>query len=94
MAAKHPHLFSAAIPISGMPESGIVGKLKDIPVYVIHSRDDEVIPLRTVEKFVRELDSGMSVEFVVVDGITHYDFSGFTVPLKGAIPWVKRVWQQ
>jgi hypothetical protein len=62
--------------------------------YVIHSRQDEVMPLEPIEKVVRRLKAkGVSVELVVLDGVTHYETSRFVEPLRAAVLWIEGVWR-
>ncbi|MCK4765473.1 MAG: prolyl oligopeptidase family serine peptidase [Candidatus Aminicenantes bacterium] len=92
LAARHPGLFSAAIPIAGDSDEETVNKIGDIPLYVIHSRADTILPITNTEKIVASLKSkGRAVEFVVLKNVDHYDTSGFTTALRGAVPWLKKV---
>lgn len=93
-AARHPELFSAAIPISGVPDAKVAPIVENIPVYVIHSKDDEIIPIEKVRAFVKKQKSqGASVHFVEVQGIGHYETYRFVQPLRTAIPWIKETWR-
>ncbi len=94
MAARHQNRFAAAIPIAARPESDS-GEIEwRIPLYIIHSRQDEVVPLEPVETVVGQLKArGVSVELVVVEGITHFETSRFIGPLRAAIPWIQNVWK-
>jgi len=91
---KHHGLFAAAIPVSGMPPRGITLNDPGTPVFVIHSRDDELFPLEAVRKFVRACESQkLPVELRVVAGLSHYRFDQFAPALREAVPWVKRIWE-
>lgn len=95
IAARHPDLFSAAIPVSGMVEQETIDMFRDLPVYVIHSKADEILPIKKVEKMVEQLESkGVPVTFVVVQRISHYHTGDFAIPLEKAIPWIKLVWKK
>jgi len=62
---------------------------------VIHSRQDEIVPLGPTEEAVAELRSrGISVELVTLDGITHYQTARFVEPLQAAIPWIVEAWSR
>jgi len=91
---KHPRLFSAAIPVSGMPPKGIVITKVSTPFWVIHSFDDELFPLESVRKFVQFCeDQGLSVQLRPVAGINHYDFDRYVPALREVVPWVKSLWK-
>jgi predicted peptidase len=91
MAAKHPELFRGAIPMAAPPPPADL-KLT-IPAYVIHSRQDDVIPFAPTEKAVRTLEEqGGNVTFVAVDDLNHSDTRAYIDVLHGAMPWIQRVW--
>lgn len=93
-AAKQPNVFSAAIPVSGMPQQDIISQLKDVPLYIIHSRVDAVFPFEEVQQLVLQLkSSGLTVEFKIVDWYAHYDLDGFIKPLAESIPWLQSIWK-
>ncbi|PHS13166.1 MAG: hypothetical protein COA86_17590 [Kangiella sp.] len=90
LAGRNQDRFSAAIPIAGIPSTDTDWK---IPLYIIHSRQDEVIPIKPTLQYVAELKTkGADVELVIIDGVTHYETEGFAEPLRGAIPWIKKIW--
>jgi len=94
-AAKYPSLFSAAIPISALPDPKTTPVIKEIPLYVIHSRNDEVFPLDRVRNLVdKQRSGGASIHFVIVNGISHYETYRFVKPLMKTIPWIKQVWKK
>jgi predicted peptidase len=95
MAAKHPGRFSAAIPISGTPPPGMVEVNWSIPMYVIHSSDDEHFPLSATQKVVEQMQA-RDADIVMRDigGITHFDVAGFIKPLQAAVPWIKQIWSR
>ncbi len=91
LAGRNQDRFSAAIPMSGRPFEGISWR---IPVYVIHSREDEIIPLAPTKEFVERLTSkGHDVRLVVIEKVSHYETSRFIEPLRSAVPWIRRVWR-
>ena len=92
-AARYSQVFSAAIPVSGVPPPETIAMIKDIPVYVIHSPQDEVFPIGQTEKAVAKLKSkGVSARLVAIEGIGHYQIPRFVESLRAAIPWIKQVW--
>lgn len=93
LAAKHPEVFSAAVPISGMPPENAT--YIKIPVYVIHSRADEIFSFNEMREKVQPLiDRGAAIRLRAVDGLSHYATKGFIPYLKSAIPWIKEVWRK
>lgn len=65
-----------------------------LPIYVLHSRDDDLIPVGPVEKAAAELAGlGADIEFAAVDeGIGHHDTPSYVSYLQRAVPWLKEVW--
>jgi dipeptidyl aminopeptidase/acylaminoacyl peptidase len=95
MAARHPDLFRAAIPISARPEENAADVDWRIPLLVIHSVADEVIAFEPVETTVRALiDKGVRIEMIVVQGLTHFQTDLFVAPLKAALPWIREAWAE
>ena len=50
MAAQHPDLFTAAIPMAASTRGMTIDQLGRQPTYVIHSREDEVVPFEPAEE--------------------------------------------
>jgi predicted peptidase len=91
---KHPQLFSAAIPVSGMPPKGIVVRSTGTGFWIIHSRNDELFPLESVRKFVQFCESqGLLVRFNPVAGPGHYEYDKYMLALREAVPWLKSLWK-
>jgi len=94
LAARNPGRFSAAVALSGWP-SDEVGQVDwQVPIYVIHSRQDEFMPLEPTQFIVNSLaEQGIEIELMVLDGITHFETYRFIEPLKSVVPWIEQVWQ-
>ena len=95
MAAEHPDIFSAAIPMAGWAQPAWLEKLSEIPMYVIHSRKDEVVPFAAAEEAVAAAEAkGVPVELVVVEELTHYDTARYVTYLRNAVPWIQAIWSR
>ncbi|MDE3001502.1 MAG: prolyl oligopeptidase family serine peptidase [Gemmatimonadota bacterium] len=95
MAARHPDLFRAAIPISGRPEENATEVDWQVPLLVIHSVADEVIPFGPVESTVRALKGAdVRIDLIVVQNVGHYDIQLYVEPLRAAVPWIRRAWEE
>lgn len=92
LAARHPERLLAAIPMAAPPPEA--SQLNwPIPLYVIHSRQDEHFPLEPTAVTMQTLQAqGNDVTFVVLDDVTHYDAGGFIQPLRTAVPWLNNLW--
>ncbi len=94
LASRHPDVFSAAIPVSAIPDPKETPVVKDLPFFVIHSRDDEIFSIDSLKKFIQMYRSkGGSIQFFGVQGISHYETYRFVNPLKDVIPWIKKIWE-
>jgi len=94
LAARHQERFPAAIIVSAKPPTDVVDVRWEIPLYVIHSRQDEIFPLADTEAAVNHLkQKGVAIELDIVDGITHFQTERFVEPMHAAIPWVRESWR-
>ena len=90
--ARHPERFSAAVPVAGMPPASMGAW--NTPVFAVHSRDDEVMPIGPTEARIKELQkAAVRAELVVLNGISHHQTNRFADGLRRAVPWLKQLWQ-
>ena len=90
LAEKYPKLFSAAIPVAAYLE-GVTGV--NIPVYVIHSKKDEIIMFDRTEQAVNNIiDRSDDVTFIVIEDFSHYQTARYVRPLKKTVKWLRKIW--
>ena len=91
-ADRYPERFSAAVPVSGTPTpSGATWRL---PVFAVHSRDDQVQPIGPTEQRIAELKKrGINAQMVVLNGIEHFETYKFVSGLRQAVPWIQEIWK-
>ena len=95
LAARHPDIFSAAIPIAAPADAANTPLIKDVPLYVIHGEKDDVFPLDEVKKlYLKQKTEGADIQFMIVEKATHHELSRYIPPLQAAIPWIQRVWDE
>lgn len=95
LAARHQDRFSAALVVSGLPLARAAEIDWRIPLYVIHSRDDERLLVKPTADIVKQLEAkGRDVKLVVVSGLTHYQVPGFVPYLRAAVPWIESAWRR
>jgi len=93
LASRHPEIFSAAVPMSAIPDLNETPVVKDLPFFVIHSRNDELLSIDLLKKFIQMYKSkGGIIKFSEIDRIGHYDTYHFIKPLKEAVPWIQKMW--
>jgi len=99
LAARNQSGFAAAIPMAGWPPPDSANYCSadvrwEIPLYVIHSRQDEVVPFEPTEQFVRRLQaSGAAVECMWLQDATHYETGYYIEPLRATSRWIKKAWK-
>jgi predicted peptidase len=92
MESRHADLFTAAIVMAGATDEPLEG-LARIPTYIIHSRDDQVVPFAQAEQRAASLERmGRPVKFEALEGLGHFDMSGYTPALQRAGSWVAERW--
>jgi len=88
LSARHPDRFSAAIVMAGRTEEPVAA-LARIPTYVIHSRDDEVVPFAQAEERARALEKlGRPIRFDALSGVSHYEMGSYLEALARGGRWV------
>ena len=93
MAARHPDLFSAAIPMAARSDSDDAALVGDMPVFIIHARDDEVVPFEPAQQLAREMEEReQTVSFMALDGVGHFQMG--IEPLRAAGEWVGERWAE
>jgi predicted peptidase len=94
IASKHPDLFRAAVPIAApAPDDAWLKGIAGVPLYVIHSRQDEVAPIAAVERAVETLrQQGGNVTLTPVDGLSHRETAAYVDPLAASLDWIQKTW--
>ena len=93
LAAKYPGMFACALPISAAPTQQAFDTISGIPLYVIHSRTDQVFPFTEVEALIAQLiNRGVSIQLKILEGVSHYDTAAFVQPLSQARSWIRSHW--
>lgn len=94
LAARHPEVFRAAVPVAGVPDEADLEAAARVPLYIIHGEADEIIPLDEVRPALEALQKrGSDVRVVIVPGLSHYRTSAYVPALKKAAGWLKRTWK-
>jgi predicted peptidase len=92
LPARHPDRFTAAIVMAGRSEEPLADLAK-VPTYVIHSRNDEVVPFSQAEARARALEKmGRSVRFDALAGVGHYEMGGYLAALQRGGRWLSERW--
>jgi predicted peptidase len=91
MSNRNQDFFKAAVPVSARPRQN--EQPWRIPVFVIHSQQDELIPFETVQAYVTaQQAAGAAMRLSTVSGLTHYQTNAFVPYLRDAVMWLREVW--
>ncbi|WP_343486649.1 PHB depolymerase family esterase [Allomuricauda sp. d1] len=73
MAVQYPHKFAALAVVCGMTPTPYAHWLdKEMPIWVFHGADDEVIPVSESDQMVAKLkEMGYDVQYTRYDGVGH-----------------------
>ena len=94
MSSRHSDLFTAAIVMAGRTDEPLE-RLAKIPTYVIHSRDDQVVPYAQAEQRAAELERmGRIMKFEALKGLGHFDMPGYIGALQRGGRWVTQHWEK
>jgi acetyl esterase/lipase len=82
--------FSGAIPVAApIPRGTDVDW--EIPVYVIHSKQDPIVPYGQAESPANALEAaGNPVKWAPVSGLTHYDANSYGSYLSAGTQWIRQ----
>jgi predicted peptidase len=94
LAARRPGLFAGAIVMAGSPRGADLAAVR-VPIYVIHSPDDEVVSFADAEEAYRTLSArGHPVEMRVLPGYGHYMMGAYVPSLRLAGSWMLERWSE
>ena len=94
LATRHADLFTGAIPIAASRGDDSLDGLGAMPVGLIHSPDDEVVPYGPAEETALLLaERGHPVQMIRLAGASHYMMGNYIAPLRTAGEWMKEQWQ-
>lgn len=68
---------------------------RDVPVYAIHSRQDESVPFAAESTLVAMINGrGGRVHFVAVDSLKHGPAVAYQGALRSSVYWIRRQWER
>lgn len=88
---RRPTLFAAAVPVCGGGDPTDVARIRSLPVWVFHGRDDPTIPVTASREMVAALEvKGGDVRFTELTGVGHNAWSPAWRDEKELLPWLFR----
>ncbi len=95
LATRNPDLFTGAIAVAARPTENALDRLESVPLHLIHSPDDEVVPYEPVEEVALELtERGYPVQLLRLPGATHYDMGAYIGPIRAGGEWIRERWEE
>lgn len=92
-AGQHADFFTGAIPVAGRAGDIDPDAFGDMPIHIIHSRVDEVVPFEPAEAAFRQLEAaGHPVAFTPLEGVGHFNMGSYVESLRTAGDWVAAQW--
>lgn len=87
VAGRHQDLFTGAIPVAA-PVTGTTEW--KIPVYAIHSSQDEVVPYSSAKKHAASIEAADgTIQFKTASGLTHYDAGSYGSYVTEGVRWIR-----
>jgi len=69
---RHPHVFAAAVPVTGVNDSSRAPVIADLPIWVFHGSRDETSSVANSRAMVEALRRlGSPVRFTEIEGVGH-----------------------
>lgn len=89
LLSEYGDIFAAGIPICGGGNSGAAHKLKDIPIRIYHSRDDNTVSFSASQTMYNAIKNagGKKVEFIELNGLGHNSWD-YAYSDREAICWM------
>lgn len=92
LSSRQADRFTAAIVMAGRTEEPLAA-LGRIPTYVIHGRDDEVVPFAQAEERAMALAKlNRPIAFEALPGVSHYAMGSYVGALTRGGQWVSERW--
>jgi predicted peptidase len=87
--------FMAAIPIASAPRRANPEAIRDLPLYVIHSQADRILPIEDDEAAVKRLrELGAPVQFAALPQGDHFDYRLVITELQQNVAdWLTHLWE-
>lgn len=74
---------------------GWTSAFRTVPVYAIHSRQDQTVPFASESTLVAQIrTNGGMVSLAVIDSLPHLPAMIYQGALRAAVPWIRRQWSR
>lgn len=94
LGSRHQESFAGILPISAQPPAQAIGIPWKIPLYVIHSQQDEFFPFHEVQVVIDNLQRlGVDITWRPLAFGTHFDTGSFITAVRASHPWIRSLWE-
>ena len=94
-ATRHSDLFTGAIAMAASQGDATLDDLCSMPIQLIHSPSDEVVPFGPAQDAANELAARNHPSGLIqVDGAGHYNMGNYVEPLSRAGRWMWSQWEE
>ncbi len=91
LAMRKPDLFAALAPVCGGAHCSQMERIRQIPVWIAHSDDDQVVPVaRSRNSFAALKSLNAKVTYVEYQGVGHNSWTPTFTDPDGMLPWLFR----
>ena len=89
IGARHQDRFAALLPMAAVPPDEVLALDWKLPLYAIHSRNDELFDFARARRAVTLLRRrGVEARFTLLEQPTHFNTGPFLPALRAAVPWI------
>jgi predicted peptidase len=89
LAAQHPELFAAVVPICGGGIPTTAERLKDVPIWAIHGGADTVVPPQQSRDMIEAIKAaGGAPKYTELEGVGHDSWTAAYNDPQGPLPWM------
>lgn len=94
LGSRHQDTFTGILPISAQPPAQAISISWKVPLYVIHSQQDEFFPFHEVQVVVDKLQRlGIDITWRPLAIGTHFDTGSFITAVRASHPWIHSLWE-
>jgi predicted peptidase len=89
LAAHHPNLFAAVVPICGGGQTAWAAQLKDVPIWAVHGDADTVVPPSKSRDMIEAIKAaGGNPKYTELPGVGHNSWTPAYEDPHGVLEWM------
>jgi predicted peptidase len=89
LAAAHPELFAAVVPICGGGDKAWAEQLKNVPIWAVHGGADKVVPAEKSREMIAAIKAvGGNPQYTELEGVGHNSWTPAYNDPHGVLEWM------